>query len=97
MNAVAIIMGMALLTYGTRLAGLALVDVAVPAFWLRFLRFVPVAVFAALVAPALPGDRGEWPVRLIAAVIAGIATWWTRKLWVGILTGMACFWLLRLL
>lgn len=97
MNAVVIIVGMAILTYGTRLAGLALVDVVVPAFWLRFLRFVPVAVFAALVAPALPGDRGEWAVRLIAAVMAGIATWRTRKLWVGILSGMACFWLLRLL
>ncbi len=97
MSPVVVILGMAMLTYGTRLAGLALVGVAVPGFWLRFLRFVPIAVFAALVVPALPGDRGEWLVRFVAAVLAGAATWRTRKLWVGILVGMVCFWLLRLL
>lgn len=97
MSTVAVILAMAALTYGSRLAGLALMGVVVPPFWLRFLRFVPIAVFAALVVPALPGNRGEWSIRFLAAGLAAVATWRTRQLWVGIGVGMVAFWLLRLL
>ncbi|CAA9583130.1 MAG: hypothetical protein AVDCRST_MAG86-3123 [uncultured Truepera sp.] len=45
---------MALVTYLPRLAGLSLASFVLPPFWSRFLRFVPTAVFAALVVPALP-------------------------------------------
>jgi branched-subunit amino acid transport protein len=62
---------------------------------MRFLRFVPIAVFAALVAPNLAGDRGEWLERVIAAVLAGVAAWHTRQLWVAIVVGVVVFWLLR--
>ncbi len=96
MNMLLVIAGMVVVTYGPRLAGVLLGDVAVPPFWERFLRFVPIAVFAALVAPALPGQQGEWAVRLAAAVIAAIAIWRTRQLWIGVLVGMIAFWLLRL-
>lgn len=97
MSTVAVILAMAALTYCSRLVGLALMGMVVPAFWLRFLRFVPIAVFAALVVPALPGNQGEWPVRFLAAALAAFATWHTRQLWVGIGVGMAAFWLLRLI
>lgn len=85
---------MGAVTFGSRLAGLSL-RAQPPPFWSRFLRFVPVAVFAALVAPALPGDRGEWPQRLVAAALAALATWRTRQLWVGLAAGLAAFWALR--
>lgn len=89
-----IILGMAVVTYVPRLAGLWL-RARVPPFWVRFLRFVPIAVFAALVVPALPGEHGEGWVRLGAAALAALASWRTRKLWVGLVTGMAAYWLLR--
>ena len=86
--------GMAVVTFGSRFAGLAL-RVELPAFWIRFLHFVPIAVFAALVSPSIEGPRGEWPIRVAAAMFAAVAAWRTRQLWVAIAVGMAAFWLLR--
>ena len=85
---------MAAVTYGPRLLGLSLSRVTLPPFWTRFLQFVPVAVFAALVVPALP-KAGETPVRLIAAGAAALVLWRVRSLWLGLLVGLAVFWGLR--
>jgi branched-subunit amino acid transport protein len=87
---------MALVTYLPRLAGLSLARFSLPTFWTRFLRFVPVAVFAALITPALP-NAGETPVRLVAAAVAALVLWRFRSLWLGLLAGMAVFWGLRAL
>ena len=85
---------MAAVTYGPRLLGLSLSRVTLPPFWTRFLQFVPVAVFAALVAPALPSP-GETPVRLVAAGVAALVLWRVRSLWFGLLVGMVVFWGLK--
>jgi branched-subunit amino acid transport protein len=87
---------MVAVTFGSRLAGLTL-HRELPPFWLRFLHFVPIAVFAALVTPSLAGSRGEGGIRLAAAALAAFAAWRTRQLAVAIAVGMAAFWLLRLL
>jgi branched-subunit amino acid transport protein len=87
--------GMVAVTFGSRLAGL-LVRLRLPPFWLRFLHFVPISVFAALVTPSLQGSRGEGGIRLAAAALAGLAAWRTRQLALAIAVGMAAFWLLRL-
>jgi branched-subunit amino acid transport protein len=90
-----ILSGMVAVTFGSRYAGLAL-RFEPPDFWVRFLHFVPIAVFAALVAPSLEGNRDEWSIRVAAAALAAFAAWRTRKLWVAIAVGMAAFWLLRI-
>ena len=87
--------GMVAVTFGSRLAGL-LVRMRLPPFWLRFLHFVPIAVFAALVAPSLEGSRGESGIRVTAAALAGVVAWRTRHLAATIAVGLAAFWLLRL-
>ena len=87
--------GMLAVTFGSRLTGL-LVRIRLPPFWLRFLHFVPIAVFAALVTPSLQGSRGEGGIRVAAAALAGIVAWRTRQLALTIAVGMAAFWLLRL-
>ena len=97
MSATLIILLMALVTYGPRLAGFALSGVRLPSFWLRFLHFVPIAVFAALIVPALPGDENEVGIRLVAATLAALALWRVKQLWLGIAVGMGAFWLLRAL
>jgi branched-subunit amino acid transport protein len=56
---------------------------------------VPIAVFAALVAPSLAGSQDEGGVRLVASILAGLAAWRTHRLGVAIGVGMAAFWLLR--
>lgn len=87
--------GMVGVTFGSRLAGL-LVRMRLPPFWLRFLHFVPISVFAALVTPSLQGSRGEGEIRFAAAVLAVLVAWRTRHLALTIAVGMAAFWLLRL-
>jgi branched-subunit amino acid transport protein len=86
---------MALVTYLPRFLGFMLSGKKVSPFWLRFLHFVPIAVFAALITPSLPGSSGEAPLRLIAAALAALAIWRLKSLWVGIVVGMGAFWLLR--
>jgi branched-subunit amino acid transport protein len=87
---------MVAVTFGSRLAGLTM-RMRLPPFWLRFLHFVPIAVFAALVTPSLQGSRGEGGIRVAAAVLAAVVAWRTRQLALAIAVGMAAFWLLRLL
>jgi branched-subunit amino acid transport protein len=86
---------MVAVTFGSRLAGLTL-HRELPPFWLRFLNFVPISVFAALVATSLTGSRGEGGIRIAAAALAAFAAWRTRQLAVAIAVGMAAFWLLRI-
>jgi branched-subunit amino acid transport protein len=88
---------MALVTYLPRLAGFVLSGREVSPFWLRFFRFVPISVFAALIFPALPGSSGEGSIRVLAATLAALAIWRLKNLWVGIVVGMSAFWLLRIL
>lgn len=90
-----IVGGMVAVTFGSRYAGLAL-RTELPDFWVRFLHFVPIAVFASLVTPSLEGSRSEWGIRVAAAGVAAVAAWRTRQLWVAIAVGMAVFWLLRI-
>ena len=62
--------GMVAVTFGSRYAGLAL-QAELPDFWVRFLHFVPIAVFASLVTPSLEGSRDEWAIRVAAAARRG--------------------------
>lgn len=98
MSPLLVILGMAAVTYGPRLLGLWLAGTPLRGFWRRFLHFVPVSVFAALIVPALPsptGDARETWVRLLAALVAAAVFWRLRRLWLGLLVGMGVFWLLR--
>jgi branched-subunit amino acid transport protein len=86
--------GMVGVTFGSRYAGLAL-RTEPPAFWVRFLHFVPIAVFAALVTPSLGGDLGEGEIRVVGALATCVVAWRTRSLGISIAAGMLAFWLLR--
>jgi branched-subunit amino acid transport protein len=93
----AVILGMALVTYAKRLPGVFL-----PVGWLapgleRFLRHVPAAVFAALLAPPLLAPQGTPGLGLeaAAALPAAAVAWRSRQILPTILTGLASYWLLR--
>jgi branched-subunit amino acid transport protein len=90
-----ILAGMVAVTFGSRYAGVAL-RAELPPFWVRFLHFVPIAVFAALVTPSLQGGFGEGEIRFAAAALAAVTAWRTRNLGVAIAVGMLSFWLLRI-
>ena len=91
-----VFLGMCAVTFGSRLAGLML-RAPLPPFWLRFLRFVPISVFAALIVPAIPGDQGESIIRILASLLAAFVAWRTRILWLTVLVGFGTFWVLKLI
>jgi branched-subunit amino acid transport protein len=90
-----LIVAAALITYGTRVAGLALGHRSVPAVIQRFLTYVPIAAFAALAAPGLGGRDDELVPRLVAATVAALMVLRLRRLWVCLAVGMTVFWLTR--
>ena len=91
--------GMALATYFTRYAMIAALGRDLPSLLRRWLRYVPPAVLAALVAPAALASEGRLILDLrIGVMVVGIlVAWRTRNpLWT-VVGGMAAFYLLRLL
>ena len=84
-----------LLTFGTRLSFIFLLDRLTPPPWLyRGLRFVPVAVLTAIISPELLLHSGSFDFslanyRLLAGLVAGIVAWKTRSAFLTILVGMA--------
>jgi branched-subunit amino acid transport protein len=98
-----LIFGMTLVTFGVRYPTLALIGrMRLPEPVFRALRYVPVAVLTAIVAPAVLMPEGELllsPVnpRLIGALVAVLVSWYTRSLLWTIVSGMAVFLLARAL
>jgi branched-subunit amino acid transport protein len=82
-------------TYPVRLLGLSLGRLKLPPFWLAFLRFMPVSVFAALIVPDVLGSP-EWPRRVVGCLVGAALMWRTRNLALGILGGFAAYWAARL-
>jgi branched-subunit amino acid transport protein len=95
MSIILTIVFMALVTYAPRLLGFVLSGRQVSGFWLRFLNFVPIAVFAALIVPALTSTKTELDSRLLAAALTSLVIWRFKNLSLGIAVGMGSFWLLR--
>lgn len=88
-------------TYALRLSFIYLLgNVELPESATRALRFVPAAVLAALVAPALfiVPDASLWfHPRLVAAGVAVVVAWWTKNVLFTLLAGMGVLWGLQAL
>lgn len=94
-----IIAGMAVATYLTRAPAMVLLRGDLPEWLIRWLRFVPIAVFVALVIPAFvaPHSRPELSGRLLIGLVAGLVAWRTRQIYAVIVAGLLVFGALRLL
>ena len=96
MGLVGTIVAMAAVTFALRLAGLLAPTARVPAFGRRFLAYVPVAVFAALIVPGLPGtDASDTTWRIAAAALTGLLVWRTRAFAPGMLAGLVLYLVVR--
>jgi branched-subunit amino acid transport protein len=94
-NFLPLILAAAAITYGTRLAGLGLGDRAVPADVRRFLGYVPIAAFTALIVPGIGGAGDESVPRLAAGVVAVLVVLRLQRLWACLVVGLAVYWLAR--
>ncbi len=95
-----IIAGMGAITYATRLSFILLGRIGLPAVLQRSLRFVPSAVFAALIVPAVlqpagPLDISPGNLRLLAAAAAAVVAWKTKSTVLTIGAGMAVLWTMQ--
>jgi branched-subunit amino acid transport protein len=100
MNEFALIAGMAVATMATRIPVLVwLTRHQLPPALFRALKYVPPAVLAAIIAPAVLMPRGELALNLnaelAASVLAILVSWHTRSLLLTILLGMGAFLLLK--
>ena len=84
-----------LLTFGTRLSFIFLLDrINVPGWFRRGLRFVPVAVLSAIILPELTSPNGtlflSWRnPQLLAGLVAVLVAWKTKNVLLTILAGLA--------
>ncbi len=94
---IVLIMGMAAVTFLVRWPVLALMSrISLPQIMLDGMKFIPPAVLAAIIAPAMLMPSGEIDVHpsnayLAAGVVAGLLAWRTRDLLATIMLGMAFF------
>lgn len=90
-----------LLTLGIRLSFIVFMGkMRVSSMVQQALRFVPIAVLSALIAPALFFPGGSLNVslsniRLIAGILAILVAWRTKNVLLTIFSGMACLLILQ--
>jgi branched-subunit amino acid transport protein len=94
MSRLPLIFAAAAVTYGLRLAGFSPVRLGGSQRVGSFLRYVPVAVFAALLAPGIGGGEELGP-RLFGAGAAVLVVLRWPRLWAALAGGMAMYWLAR--
>ena len=97
-----VMVGMGVVTFAIRLSMIVLLGrVDVPALVQRALRFVPPAVFSAIILPELLRPAGRLDLswgnaRLLAGVLAAVVAWRTRNVLLSIAVGMAALWALTI-
>jgi len=88
-----------ILTFATRLSFIALLErIKLPSWFQRSLRFVPLAVLSAILAPELvfPAGSGDFPLRnpqLLSGLVAILVAWRTRNVILTIVVGIAALFL----
>ena len=99
MHNLLIFFGMAVVTFFTRFAMIVALGRELPPLVQRWLRYVPAAVLAALVAPAALAVDGRLQLGTnVWAMLAGLlVAWRTRNVLWTIVAGMVVFWFLRVL
>jgi branched-subunit amino acid transport protein len=90
-----VIIACAAVTYAARYGGFVAGGRAMPPLALRFLGYVPVAVFAALLTPDLLTGGDDQAPRLVAAAVAAAVAWRFGQLALCLVGGMTVYMLLR--
>jgi branched-subunit amino acid transport protein len=91
----ALAFAVAAVTFGTRVAGLSAGGEAIPEFLDRFLVYVPIAVFAALIVSSFSTTPVHLAPQLAGAASTIIAVRFFRQLWIGLVLGMLVYFAVR--
>lgn len=102
MNIWTIMIALGLLTFATRLSFILLLErVNLPRNFHRALRFVPIAVLSAIIAPELGYSNNTLALsltnpRLLAGLVATFVAYRTKNVILTILAGMVVLWILKI-
>ena len=102
MNIWLVMIVIGLFTFATRFSFMALLErIKLPRNFQRALRFVPIAVLSAIIAPELGYSNSQLAVsltnpRLLAGLVATLVAFKTKSVIWTISAGMAVFWVLHL-
>lgn len=102
MNIWIVMISLGLLTFATRFSFILLLEkINLPRNFQRALRFVPIAVLSAIIAPELGYSNNVLAIsltnpRLLAGLFATIVAFRTKNVILTILAGMTVFWVLQL-
>lgn len=102
MNIWVIMIILGLLTFATRLSFIALLErINMPRNFQRALRFVPIAVLSAIIAPELAYANNQLAIsptnpRLLAGLVATVVAYRTKSVLWTISAGMTVFWILQI-
>lgn len=98
-----VILGMALVTFATRFVAFVAIRGDIAQWLQRWLSYVPIAVFVALLLPPLITEEigtttmlsfgPALPVGIVGAVVA----WYSRNVLLTITLGLLTFWLIQLI
>lgn len=98
MQALPMIIAMAITTYATRIAGFSATRLTVPRQAEVFLRYVPIAAFAALIASGMQGDSSAgFESKILGAVVAAAVILRWQRFWAALMAGMIVFWIMGFL
>ena len=102
MNIWLVLIIIGLFTFATRFIFIALLErIKLPRNFQRALRFVPIAVLSAIIAPELGYTNNQLALiptnpRLLAGIVATLVAYKTKSVIWTISAGMAVFWVLHL-
>jgi branched-subunit amino acid transport protein len=102
MNIWIVMICIGILTFLTRLSFIALLEkIRLPVAFQHALRFVPIAVLSAIIAPELGYYNDVLTLspanpRLLAGIIATVVAYVTKNVVWTIIAGMAAFWILQI-
>lgn len=97
MEKILIFASMALVTFLTRFLMIAVLGREIPPLVQRWLRYVPTAILAALIVPAVlvPNGKIQFGLPALAMLAGALAAWRTRNVFLTMLAGLAVFWVLK--
>lgn len=95
METLLLVLGVALPTFLTRYVGLAMSAAQIPARGQQALRYVPIAVFAALVTTGLNFGGANGAAQAAAMAAAALVASGRHPFWLSMLAGMLVYGLVR--
>lgn len=93
MSYLPLILVVAMATWLARAGGFHLARRSFPPVVDRFLAWIPVAAFAALIAPDMVHGPGAAPARLLGALMTVLVVSRAGPYWAALMAGMGVFWL----